>query len=158
MAFAVRVTVPPQDSPYSTTWQQHFVQGVENTRLGCMHTHTINKIYNLWIPLTVWTATPVMFLKTHFARYFSLIQSTMQHINSLSEPQHLFSVLHVQVSWLRATRPSFCPPLWYTSVPSHTCCSGFEISLIRLTKWFSGSLTNSQTKIIEWKLPMKCTK
>lgn len=131
------------------------------------HTHTINRIYNLWIPLTVWThnsnSSNVTFLKTHFALYFSLIQSTMQNNSSLSEPPptHLFHVLHVQVGWVRATRrtgSSFISPwLWYASVPSHTCCSGLEMSLT----WLTDSLVAWQTTELKpqtWKLPMKCRK
>lgn len=69
---------------------QDSLLGLQNTRLGCMQTHTIKRIYNLWIPLTVWTHNSnsdyLTFLKTHFA----LVQSTMQNNSSLSRTQHLF--------------------------------------------------------------------
>lgn len=72
--FAVRANVPPQDSPSSTTWHQRSHLRLENARLDCMHTHTINRIYNLWLPLTVWThnsnSSNVTFLQTHFALHF----------------------------------------------------------------------------------------
>lgn len=127
--FAVRVNFPAQDSLQLAST---LPSGSKKHQAGLFaHTHTINRIYNLWIPLTVWThnsnSNNYFPTDTFLHFIFSLIQK--HHAKqqfSFHQVQSPFLILHVQKrggvgseQHIERDRPSFLQDFGSVLSPSH---------------------------------------